>query len=421
MARIAEMEQRLSSHPQSSNPPAAVVMQTAGGVAGPTQDDINDMRSHGRDIIEKRMEKGDIPVGATSSRLKSSLVRDVIEEIHAVTPSVPKRQVSMYLTSRLAYLKNTKATEGRWKQKFTKQFPDGYFARYEGPARGFRLFGRAESLITAAETEAILDFQEAGRPKSGPLYDAVKSINGWTKESIPDDGQGEEEEKKVKVEEPPPQKQKEPLTESEEDGKLTSGRFVEIFHGAQKGHKSRPPADTDSFTNISKFCIARGLLDVVGEGPTGVASLKGLVVPKDCVEVTLYAIKDEEDYIFRMLSHHAEGIKLLKKKMGKEAKIKGEDLAHDESSIVPAVKNKPTVWIPTKYVRNSTVQTDKNVDFGKKRKAAAPEGSSKQQKKEEEEKKGEEVVDEKEGDEKDDDEDEDDEKGDEDDEEDAAA
>ncbi|KAK3252241.1 hypothetical protein CYMTET_38452 [Cymbomonas tetramitiformis] len=44
--------------------------------------------------------------------------------------------------------------------------------------------------------------------------------------------------------------------------------------------------------------------------------------------------------------------------------------------------------IPTKYVRNSTVQTDKNVDFGKKRKAAAPEGSSKQQKKEEEEKKG---------------------------------
>ena len=208
MARIAEMEQRLSSHPQSSNPPAAVVMQTAGGVAGPTQDDINDMRSHGRDIIEKRMEKGDIPVGATSSRLKSSLVRDVVEEIHAVTPSVPKRQVSMYLTSRLAYLKNTKATEGRWKQKFTKQHPDGYFARYEGPARGFRLFGRGESLITAAETEAILNYQEAGRPKSGPLYDAVKSINGWTKESIPDDGEGEEEEKKVKVEEPPPQKQK---------------------------------------------------------------------------------------------------------------------------------------------------------------------------------------------------------------------
>lgn len=140
----------------------------------------------------------------------------------------------------------------------------------------------------------------------------------------------------------------EPLTESEEDGKLTSGRFVDIFHGAQKGHKSRPPADTDSFPNISKFCIARGLLDVVGEGPTDVASLKGLVVPKDCVEVTLYAIKDEDDYILRMLSHHAEGIKLLKKKMGKEAKIKDEDLAHDESSIVPAVKNKPTVWlVPT--------------------------------------------------------------------------
>jgi len=174
-------------------------------MSGPTQEDVNDMRSRGREVIEKYMSDGLIPVGSTTSQLKPGVVSKLVDEILIRTPNIPRRQASMYVTTRLAYLKNTQNTDGRWKQKFTQAYKEGYFCRYEGPAKGFRIFGRKDNLITPAETQAILDFQAAGRPKTGPIFDKVKAIQGWTDESIPDDGfsaDGDEKKPVVKTEEP---------------------------------------------------------------------------------------------------------------------------------------------------------------------------------------------------------------------------
>ncbi|KAK3250544.1 hypothetical protein CYMTET_40082 [Cymbomonas tetramitiformis] len=151
--------------------------------------------------------------------------------------------------------------------------------------------------------------------------------------------------------------------------------LVDIFLSTQKSHAARPVDETDDYEKgKARFCIARGILDVVGEGDTENAPLKGLVVPDGCVEITVHALKEEEDYCDRLLAHHGEGMALLLKHSEKiEFNVAKDDLAHDETSIVPG-KETPTVWIPAKYIRNSSVlQTDANVGFKKKRKASKAE------------------------------------------------
>ncbi|KAK3248498.1 hypothetical protein CYMTET_42041 [Cymbomonas tetramitiformis] len=220
----------------------------------------------------------------------------------------------MYVTTRLAYLKNTKNTEGRWKQKSTQTHPQGYFCRYEGPARGFRIFGRPDNLITPAETQAILDFQAAGRPKTGPIFDKVKAIDGWTDESIPDDEFHAGDEKKLVAKTEEPAKK---AAAPEDDGKLHVARSVDIFLSTQKSHAARPVDETDDYEKgKARFCIAREILDV-----------------------------KEEDYRDRLLAHHGEGMALVLLKHSEkiEFKVAKDDLEHDETSIVPG-KGKPTVW-----------------------------------------------------------------------------
>ena len=198
MSRIAELEQRLAA--ATTNNPAPLVSAPPAPRSGPTQDEVNDMRSRGREVLEKYMKEGKIKSGDTSSLLKDGVLPQLLNEIMAATPNVPRRQVSMYITTRLAYIKNTKTTEGRWKQKFTETNPEGYFCRYEGPAKGYRIFGRSDHLITPEETQTILEYQAAGRPKEGPLHEKFTSINGCTKDSIPDDEVEEDEKVLVKKE-----------------------------------------------------------------------------------------------------------------------------------------------------------------------------------------------------------------------------
>ncbi|KAK3262000.1 hypothetical protein CYMTET_29122 [Cymbomonas tetramitiformis] len=403
MARLADMEKKLATATSNTVPvpvqSSVIQAQQPPSMSGPSQDDVNDMRPRGREVIEKYMSAGTIPAGSTTTQLKPGVLSNILDEMLLRTPNIPRRTASMYVTSRLAYLKNTKNTEGRWKQKFTQTHPQGYFCRYEGPARGFRIFGRPDNLITPAETRAILDFQAADRPKAGPIFDKVKAIDGWTDESIPDDefNAGDEKKLVVKTEEPayPTAWTAPGLTyfvtavsvfpeeePPEDDGKLHVARFVDMFLSTQKSHAARPVDETDDYEKgKARFCIARGILDVVGEGDTENAPLKGLVVPDGCVEITVHALKEEEDYRDRLLAHHGEGMALLLKHSEKiEFKVAKDDLEHDETSIVPG-KEKPTVWIPVKYIRNSSVlQTDANVGFKKRRKASKAEEPKKKQK-----------------------------------------
>ena len=102
--------------------------------------------------------------------------------------------------------------------------------------------------------------------------------------------------------------------------------------------------ETDDYDKCkAKFCIARGMLDVLGKGNTENAPLKGLVVPEGCAEITVHALKEGEDCRDRLLSHHGDGIALLLKHSTKDTKVTKDDLAHDEGSILPG-KEKPTVW-----------------------------------------------------------------------------
>lgn len=135
------------------------------------------------------------------------------------------------------------------------------------------------------------------------------------------------------------------LQESEDDGKLAVGRFVDIYHSGQKQRSARLVEDTNDEEKHRTFCIARGMLDVVGEEVTQNVPLKGLVVPENCLEITLHAVREGEENGDRLLAHHTEGMALLLKNPTNKANkvCKEKDLAHDHDSIRDE-KDKATVW-----------------------------------------------------------------------------
>eukprot|EP00854_Cymbomonas_tetramitiformis_P031457 gene31457-39567_t len=130
-------------------------------------------------ICANNLKSGAWDFGCTISTLDEDSRDEAIEAIRTATPGFSYECVREYIKNRLTYMKCQTNTLGRWKLKTTKEFPRGFFQRFDGPARGVRVAADGTGELPDKKvTETVLNYFDAGQPTEGPLYDAFWALEG---------------------------------------------------------------------------------------------------------------------------------------------------------------------------------------------------------------------------------------------------
>jgi len=161
MQQMQQMQQQMMLLAAATGGKAGVAQPAGAGEAelraaeaDPGNQVLNGMKEDAREIIEEWQKKGYIPRG-TVCVIGPVFHTKVSKHIQSRHPQVPLRLVKQYVTNRLSYLKNNVEGPGRWKFKITVDYPKGFYIRYNGPAAGYRIFGKKD-WPTVEETEACL-------------------------------------------------------------------------------------------------------------------------------------------------------------------------------------------------------------------------------------------------------------------------